>query len=77
MRLKSHPRLEKVRSLQSVRVHRTFKTIVPPEPSAEGLRPNPLAELRQHEGGPVVTKMTLENASEMTDGMSLAPQKVW
>jgi len=57
--------------LQSARVHRKLKTIVPPEPSAEGLPPHPLAEQTHQEGGPVVTKMALEDASEMTDDMSV------
>jgi hypothetical protein len=57
--------------LQSARVHRKLKTIVPPEPSAEGLPPHPLAEQNQHGGGPLVTKMSMEDASEMTDDMSV------
>jgi pentatricopeptide repeat protein len=58
--------------LQSARVHRKLKTIVPPEPSAEGLPPHPLAEQnQQHDGGPVITKTALEDASEMTDDMSV------
>jgi pentatricopeptide repeat protein len=56
--------------LQSARVHRKLKTIVPPEPSSEDLPPHPL-EQNQHEGGPVVTAIENDHASELTDDLSV------
>lgn len=52
-------------TLQSARVHRKLKTIVPPEPSSEGLPPPPLG---QNDGGPVVA----EYQDEMNDDASVS-----
>lgn len=41
-------------TLQSARVHRKLKTIVPPEPSSEALPPLPIGQ--HQEGGPVVAE---------------------
>jgi pentatricopeptide repeat protein len=53
-------------TLQSARVHRKLKTIVPPEPSAEGLPPLPIIQL--HEGGPVVA----EYPEDVNDDISVS-----
>jgi pentatricopeptide repeat protein len=66
---KSRGTLDQGPLLQSARVHRKLKTIVPPEPSSEDLPPHPLQN--QHEGGPVVTAITVDYATEATDDLSV------
>jgi len=48
--------------LQSARVHRKLKTIVPPEASGEGLPPTPLQKDNTTEGGPVLTEVHSNDA---------------
>lgn len=59
--------------LQSARVHRKLKTIVPPEASGEGLPPIPLSS--DAEGGPVLTKVQNENQDDDTSVGSNSTQE--
>jgi pentatricopeptide repeat protein len=55
--------------LQSARVHRKLKTIVPPEPSVEGLPPIPLQKENEGVGSLVLTKVT--STEEFPDDASV------
>ena len=50
--------------LQSARVHRQLKTIVPPEPSGDGLPPIPLQNESQNGNGPVLTEYRVDTAAD-------------